>query len=240
VVHRLIYDYLNTIYDKSFQYDVWSCRKGKGLAACIERTQKLLRRYLGSYIWRSDIKKFFDNVDHGTLMRIISRKIKDPKALNLITEIVYSFHSSSGRNKGIPIGNLTSQIFANIYLNELYFFVKTKIKPLGYLRYGDDFIVIAATQKELSTIFSLTRAFLVKKLGMELNMKNNFFLRPKHGLKFLGVKIWPNSKYLLKRNVKKITSRVSLNNISSYRDMALKYGNKDLVRIIDWLMVSCP
>jgi RNA-directed DNA polymerase len=91
VVHRLIYDYLVPIHDKGFIYDAWSCRKGKGLLACIERTQKFLTAHSHSYVWRADIRKFFDSVNHKVLLKILARRVHEPKASWLIREVIRSF-----------------------------------------------------------------------------------------------------------------------------------------------------
>jgi len=91
VIHRLIYEYLNGIYDHTFIFDAWSCRKNKGLIGAIERAQKFLRQNPNGYIWRSDIKKFFDSIDQQILIKIICRKIKDSKALILLREIIRSY-----------------------------------------------------------------------------------------------------------------------------------------------------
>ena len=93
VVHRLVYDYLAPIYDKTFIYDAWSCRVGKGLLGAIERAQTFLKNHLRSYVWKGDVKKFFDSVDQKTLLKILSFKIKDERAYNLLKEIIYSFQS---------------------------------------------------------------------------------------------------------------------------------------------------
>lgn len=92
VVHRLVYDYLVEIYDKTFIYDAWSCRKNKGLSGAIARTEKFLRKYPKSFVWRADIAKFFDNVRQNILFKIISLRIKDNKALWLIKEILNSYY----------------------------------------------------------------------------------------------------------------------------------------------------
>jgi RNA-directed DNA polymerase len=91
VVHRLVYDYLVPIYDKTFVYDAWSCRKNKGLLTCIERTQKFLTTHPFSFVWRADIRKFFDSVNQKILLKILARRVHDPKALWLIQEVVGSF-----------------------------------------------------------------------------------------------------------------------------------------------------
>ncbi len=93
VVHRLLYEYLTRIYDKTFIDDVWSCRKGKGLLGAILRTQKFLRRYSNSFVWRADIRKFFDHVDHNTLLRVLSLRINGI-AFNLLKEVIESYSIS--------------------------------------------------------------------------------------------------------------------------------------------------
>ncbi|MBU2552844.1 MAG: hypothetical protein KKF98_00195 [Bacteroidetes bacterium] len=91
VVHRLFYDYLVPIFDKTFIYDAWSCRTGKGLLGAIERAQSFLQKNPRAYVWRADIRKFFDSVDQFTLIKSIERRISDPKALRLIREVVSSY-----------------------------------------------------------------------------------------------------------------------------------------------------
>ncbi len=91
VVHRLIYDYLVKIYDKTFIYDAWSCRKGKGLMACIERTQSFLKSHPRGYIWKADVKKFFDSVDQQILLSLLARRVKDRVVYKLLVEIITSF-----------------------------------------------------------------------------------------------------------------------------------------------------
>lgn len=91
VIHRLLYEYLVEIYDKTFIYDAWSCRKGKGVIGAINRTQNFLLRFKSSFVWRSDIIKFFDNVDTDLLFEILCRKIKEDKALWLLKEVIESF-----------------------------------------------------------------------------------------------------------------------------------------------------
>lgn len=91
VIHRLIYDYLVPIFDKIFIYDAWSCRTGKGLLGAIERAQEFLKKNPRSYVWRGDVKKFFDSVDLEILIKLIERRISDPKTLWLIREVISSF-----------------------------------------------------------------------------------------------------------------------------------------------------
>ena len=99
VVHRLIYEYLCQIYDKTFIFDAWSCRKNKGLVGAIERAQNFVSRKPNSFIWRSDIKKFFDSVDQQVLLKIISRKIRNQKDLSLLREIIGSYKISQNERE---------------------------------------------------------------------------------------------------------------------------------------------
>ena len=103
VVHRLLYDYLVEIFDRTFVFDAWSCRKGKGLIGGIERAQCFIKKYSDGFIWRADIQKFFDSVDQNILYKILERKISDKKALYLLRHIIDSFEIKSGI--GMPIGN---------------------------------------------------------------------------------------------------------------------------------------
>ena len=91
VVHRLMYDYLNGIYDETFVYDAWSCRTDKGLTAAIIRAQKFFRQVPGGFVWRADVKKFFDSVNHDVLLGILLRRVKDPKTFQLTEKIIRSF-----------------------------------------------------------------------------------------------------------------------------------------------------
>lgn len=90
-VHRLLYDHLVTIYDKTFIFDVWSCREGKGLLAAIERAQYFLKRNRYGYFWRGDVRKFFDSVDHETLLHILGRRIKDDLTMRLLRTVIDSY-----------------------------------------------------------------------------------------------------------------------------------------------------
>lgn len=238
VVHRLIYEYLVEIYDKTFIFDVWSCRKEKGLTKAIERSQSFLNRFKRSFVWRADVKKFFDNIDQQKLIDVLFLKISDDKANIFLKEIIAS-HSASPRDpkKGIPIGNLTSQIFANIYLNELDRFIKNFIKPKAYLRYGDDFIIVSDNLIELKFVREKTIKFLSEVLYLKINNKNNIIVKAKQGLKFLGVEIFTKGTRLNKRNRQKVNTNLNYRNIPSYRGLVKKYDKKKL-RCFNWQVVA--
>jgi hypothetical protein len=235
VVHRLAYEYLIEIYDKTFDFDVWSCRKKKGLTKAIERAQKILNIYKKSFVWRADVKKFFDNINQQKLIDIILLKASDEKAITLFKEIIGSYYTSP--KKGIPIGNLTSQIFANIYLNEFDRFIKIHIKPKAYLRYGDDFIIVSDNFIRLKDVRNRSIKFLSESLCLQINNRNDIIVKVKNGLKFLGAEIFTEGMRLNKKNQRKINSLLDHRNASSYRGLVKKYDKKKL-RYFNWKIVE--
>ena len=236
VVHRLVYDYLNKIYDKTFIYDAWSCRMNKGLLGAIERTQTFLQRYPHAYIWKGDVKKFFDSVDQETLLNMLALRIKDSETFILLQEIIGSYTTVTGRKVGMPIGNLTSQIFANIYLNELDRFVKYELKPNAYLRYGEDFILVENNLEKLNFFRLETIKFLETRLKLRMNSKSDKIVKAKNGLRFLGVKFCPICRTLNRRNLSRTASKLSPGNISSYSDLLKKHGSGKQIKNFNWLV----
>lgn len=233
IVHRLLYDYLVPIWDKTFIYDAWSCRKGKGLLAALERTQQFLEQYPRAYVWRADVQKFFDNVDQRVLFELLKRRVKDHKAMLLIREVLKSYQTAR-TGVGMPIGNLTSQIFSNIYLNELDRFVKHDLKPKAHLRYGDDFLLFEMDFEKLEGMREETTLFLENRLKLSLHRKNNLIIKAQHGLKFLGVELWSSGRRLSKRNEARIASRLNLKNTPSYHGVIAKHGGPKLQKWLDW------
>jgi hypothetical protein len=130
----------------------------------------------------------------------------------------------------MPIGNLTSQIFSNIYLNELDRFVKHKLGVRFYLRYGDDFIIINPDERTIdSVIFFLSNV-------LKLTVKKPVVVKVSSGLKFLGVKIWPNGRTLNKRNSVRIFRNLNLTNASSYYGLLKKHGSEKLLKRLNWMI----
>ena len=236
VVHRLLYDYLTEILNKAFVFDAWSCRTGKGLIGCINRTQKFIKKYPNGFVWRADIQKFFDSVDHCILFEILKRKIQDEKTLSLLEEVINSFEVKTGI--GMPIGNLTSQIFSNIYLNELDRFVKHQMGCKAYLRYGDDFVIFSRDKDSLLQIKAQVIDFIETKLKLDLHLKNNLVVETKHGLKFLGVIMYPNGRILSKRNQIRIKDRINLRNSGSYWGVISQHGATEKVKDFQWNLLN--
>lgn len=237
IVHRLLYDYLVSVFDKNFIYDAWSCRKDKGLLAAITRTQQLLKKHKNGFVWRSDITKFFDSIDHKILKTVIRRKVKDQKALQIIDTIINSYFLKT-LGTGIPIGNLTSQIFTNIYLHELDFYILHTIKPLVYVRYGDDFLLIAQDLDYLKYCKEHLTVFIDQQLKLTVHAKNNIIVPAQASVHFLGCDIYPSGRRLRKRMYNRIKQRLNFTNNSSYRALIVKHGKNKMIKWLDWSMME--
>ncbi len=233
VVHRLLYDYLVPLCDKRFDYDVWSCRVGKGNTAALERTAQLLRKHPNSYVWRGDVAKFFDNIDHHKILEILRRYNIGDKAYEIVDKVINSYplqlevsQSVSQSVIGLPIGNLTSQVLANIYLHEFDHFVRHNLKPPAYMRYGDDFLLIGTSIQQVRQFQKIGTEFLKQKLQLPLHSKNNLTLPVKRGIHYLGVVHYPNSRTLSPAMFQYIQDKTSLKNQDSYINYVNQYGNR--------------
>ncbi len=184
----------------------------------VQKTMKHCKNIWGKYyILKMDIKKYFENVNKNIVYEILQRKIKDEKVLWLTREILYS---NEGENN-LPIGNYTSQMFANIYLNELDQYVKHKLKGKYYFRYMDDAILIRKTKEEAKNDLENITEFLKEKLKLELNKKTQIF-KNKQGVNFCGykineyrLKIRDKGKRKLKKKVRELKQKVEQGKISS-------------------------
>jgi len=134
----------------------------------------------------------------------------------------------------MPLGNLTSQIFANIYLNELDRFVKHELKVKHYLRYGDDFILVYPDREKLNELREFTIGFLEDVLQLKMNPKNDKIFKAGQGLKFLGVVICPDGRILNRRNIKRIKNRINLKNVGSYYGLVNKHSLSEFRYEFDW------
>lgn len=200
IVHHLLYKYLYELFDKTFIYDSYSCRLSKGTHRGVKRLEKFARKVSKNYTrdcWalKLDIKKFFASVDHKILAQLLEKQIKDKDILWLLSEVIESFSGSP--SKGIPLGNLTSQIFANIYLNELDQSVKHKLKVKYYLRYADDFIILDSNKDTLCEYVGILAEFLKDDLNLKLHPKKIIIRKLDWGIDFLGYIVLPH--YILPR-----------------------------------------
>ena len=195
IVHRWVVDnFLVPYFVPTFITTTYACLKGRGMhKACLDVQIAMLhckRIWNDYYILKMDIKKYFENINKNILYRILKKKIKDQKLLWLINEIVFSNEGI----KNLPIGNYTSQMFANIYLNELDQYIKHKLHCKYYYRYMDDGIILIKTKEQAKEILENIKIFLKENLELELNKKTQIF-KSKQGVNFCGYKI---NEYRLK------------------------------------------
>lgn len=224
LVHRMAYDFLVNIYDSQFDYDIWSCRKNKGLHQAVKRARFLLGKNKNEYFWRFDIRKFFESVDQQLLFTLVKKRITDPIALRLLSNIIFSYHGQS-EGKGMPIGNLTSQIFGNIYLNELDRFIRHQIKPLGFVRYGDDYLLIFPKWR-VEFVKNIIIKYIVETLMLQINPSNQHSSPVSQGVKFLGCMIYTDNTRLTLRNKMRIIDRISQVNTSSYWGLMKEFDDQ--------------
>ncbi len=241
IVHHALFSVLNSIFEPTFIYDSYSCRKNKGTHKGINKLRNILRKvsknnHQDCFVLKCDVKKFFASIDHEILVSIITKKIKDGDAIWLIKEIVESF------SPGLPIGNLTSQIFANIYLNELDQFIKNELRIPFYLRYTDDFVIVENSKEQLNYWLSEIRRFLLENLRLELHPKKVILCKYHQGMDFLGYVQFPNHRVLRQKTKRRILNRVNLGiskkSLQSYLGVlshANSYELSEKIKNLFWL-----
>jgi RNA-directed DNA polymerase len=222
IVHRWIVDqFLKEYFETTFIQKTYACIKNRGMhKACldVQNAMKHCKRiWQNYYILKMDIRKYFQNIDKDILMNILKRKVKEEKLVKLLEKIVYS---NSGK-KGLPIGNYTSQIFANIYLNEIDQYIKHELKVKYYFRYMDDSILFVKTKKEAIELLEKIKNYLKIKLELELNDKTQIF-KSNQGVNFCGYKIneyrlklRDRGKKAIKQKVRYLKEEVQKGNMSS-------------------------
>ncbi|MFH1611982.1 MAG: RNA-directed DNA polymerase [bacterium] len=159
-------------------------------------------RFLAIFLVKLDIRKFFDSIDQDILLNLIKKKIKDKDAVCLIKQIIKS------QNQGLPLGNVTSQLFANIYLNELDQFIKHKLKIKFYLRYCDDFVVLSKNKAELLNFIKSINNFLENNLNLELHSDKIIIRKYHQGIDFLGYVVLPHYRVLRTKTKKRILRKI--------------------------------
>ena len=218
VLHHAVFRILYPVFDKAFIYDSYSCRIGKGTHKAVSRLETFCRKLSRNnskiiFVLKCDVKKFFDSINHNILLNLIKRKIGGDDVW-LIGKIVDSFHKIP--NTGLPLGNVTSQLFANIYLNELDQFVKHNVKEKYYLRYCDDFVILGESVGRLQKVTGDIGKFLAQNLKLSIHPAKIVIRKYRQGIDFLGYVILPNHRVLRTRTKKRVLKRVSKKNLSSY------------------------
>lgn len=209
VVHHALCNIIEPIFEKTFIHDSYANRKGKGTHQAILRYQHYAKRY--PYVLKSDIQKFFPSLDHVVLKQEIRWKISCPQTLWLIDLIIDNSNKQEPvndqfstenpeRRRGLPIGNLTSQFWANVYLNRFDHFVKEELKAPGYVRYVDDFVIFCVSKQELQIIKTLLFE-RIQSLRLNLHPHKTHIHICEHGVPFLGFRVYPNWRIVKKENV---------------------------------------
>jgi retron-type reverse transcriptase len=226
LLHHAIYRILYPYFDCKFIYDSYSCRDNKGTHRAINRFREYGRKVSKNntrtvWVLKCDIKKFFANIDHEILIRILKKYVKEKDTLWLLEKIIESFHSemelgSQGLTlrgcKGLPLGNLTSQILVNIYMNEFDQFIKRKLKIKHYIRYADDFIILDSNKSNLDRYTGILALFLKNNLSLEPHPSKVFTKTLASGVDFLG---WIN--FPTHRVLRTSTKRRMFRRIKQYR-----------------------
>ena len=217
----MVDNFLVPYFVPTFISTTYACLKDRGMhKACLDVQKAMLhckRAWNEYYILKMDIKKYFENINKNILYRILKKKIKDEKLLWLINEIVFSNEGI----KNLPIGNYTSQMFANIYLNELDQYIKHKLCCKYYYRYMDDGIILTKTKQQAKEILESIKIFLKENLELELNKKTQIF-KSKQGVNFCGykineyrLKIRDKGKRKLKKKVKELKYYIKTGELTS-------------------------
>ncbi len=231
LLHHAIYRILYPFFDKTFIADSYSCRIDKGTHRAINRFRSFGYKVSKNntktcWILKCDIRKFFANIDHGILKNILKAYIPDKDILWLLDRVIDSF--STKPDVGLPLGNLTSQLLVNIYMNKFDQFMKHKLKIKYYIRYADDFVILSEQKESLDYLLLKIRAFLFEKLALELHPDKVSIETIASGVDFLGWVNFPDHRVLRtvtkRRMVKRIQEHPTEGTINSYLGL-LGHGN---------------
>ncbi len=240
LMHQAIVSAIEPAFEQRFIYDSYSCRKNKGTHAGVNRLQTFLRRASSNntqkvYVLKCDISKYFASIDHEILMGLITRHVHDEAILELVRTVLLSHGAEVGR--GIPLGNITSQLFANVYLHELDWFVKQHLRVAQYIRYCDDFVVVSTDRTYLLSLIAPIRQFLHTHLMLDLHPKKVTIRSWPQGVDFLGYVLRPQVVTLRTKTRRRMTSKVTKHNLSSYMGLcthAQAYHLSQMLQTIAW------
>jgi len=203
IMHHAIMNVIEPVFDRPIICHSYACRKGKGTHAAVQYA--FGRCKANPFFLKLDIRKYFDSIDHESLKILIRRFIKDTRVLFLLDGVIDSYETKPG--KGVPIGNLTSQFFANLYLAGMDHFILEKLRPSAYCRYMDDFVLWSSSQEELKTMFTQINEYVTKNL--KLTIKQPVFGKTATGLPFLGFLIKEKGIYLLQKSKRRFKNRIA-------------------------------
>jgi len=212
VVHHAICNVIEDNFDKHFIHDSFANRLGKGNLNALNRFDFFKRKVsknntIKSFALKADIKHYFETVNHDILLKMLEKRIQDERIIWLIKTILSNYQSSTF-GVGMPLGNLTSQFFANVYLNELDQFVKHSLRAKYYIRYVDDFVILHSSRKLLEDHKQKIDQFLVRELALELHPQKSQVLKLDKGINFLGFRIFYHYKLIRKKNMRKFERKL--------------------------------
>ncbi len=231
LLHHALYRIMYPFFDGLFISDSYSCRKDKGTHKAMNRFRSFAyevskNHTKTAWVLKCDIKKFFENIDHEILLKILDKYIPDRNIIWLLERVIYSFCKTPG--KGLPLGNLTSQLFVNIYMNEFDQFMKHKMKAKYYIRYADDFVILSPDKSWLEELLPKIGDFLLEILNLELHPNKVFIKTLSSGVDFLGWVHFPDHRVLRtstkNRMMKKIRDSQKTETLQSYIGL-LGHGN---------------
>lgn len=233
LLHHALHRILSPFFAKTFIVDSNSCQKGKGIHRALQRFRKFIgivseNNTQTCWVLKCDIKKFFANINHAILLDIAAKYIPDQDILNLMSVIVRSFNSNVD-GVGLPLGNLTSQLLVNIYMNEFDQFMKHRLKTKHYIRYSDDFIVLSRSRSYLENILPYMREFLGQKLKLVMHPDKISIKTIASGVDFLGWVHFPDHRVLRTTTKKRMFKNIKAKDgkketVQSYLGL-LKHGN---------------
>lgn len=217
VLHHAIMSILYPLYEKTFIHNSFSCRIGKGTHKGVEALRSMLYKASKNntrnvYILKCDIEKFFDSINHEILLLILSLRIKDQKLMNLLVEVVESFASNRStlfNRCSVPIGNLTSQLFANVYMDVFDQFIKHDLKVKYYARYTDDFVIVSENKEYLIQLLPKISSFLKEKLKIQIHPKKITITKFSWGIDYLGYVLFPHFTLVRKRTQKRALRKIN-------------------------------
>ncbi len=237
LVHHALYRRLYSLFDRTFTADSYSCRLEKGTHRAINRFRTFARQVSKNdtrscWVLKCDIRKFFASIDQKILFNIIEKHISDNRVRALIANIVGSFDSGI-KGKGLPLGNLTSQLLVNIYMNEFDQFMKHTLKAKYHIRYADDFVILSHDRAYLTKTLSYMIVFLSDRLKLGMHPKKVSISTLASGVDFLGWVHFPDHRTLRtatkKRMLRTLSGKPKPAAIASYRGM-LSHGNTEKLR----------
>ena len=207
VVHHALIGILEPIFERSFICHSYATRKNKGSLAAVKQAQRFLREY--NWYLKLDISKYFDSIDHQVLMSLIERKIKDARVLELCAKILATSVKSSDHDTpiGLPIGNLSSQFFANVYLDSFDHFVLENLR-FPMIRYMDDILLFADDKAYLKSALKAGECYLQEKLHLKIKEGSVLLNTRVHGLPFLGFRIFPKLIRMKRINIKRMVAKI--------------------------------